>query len=354
MAYQTINGVRIKGISAAVPEQVWDNKDLELIGTPEEREKFVETIGIAKRHVSKGQTTSDLCFHAAEQLMADLEWERSSIDCLVFVTQTPDYQLPSTSSILQHRLGLPNTCFAIQISLGCSGWVYGLSVISALLGSGTLKRGLLLVGDTVTMTKSPLDKATYPLFGDAGTATALCAEEGAPELHFETGTDGKGHKAIIIEDGGYRNPVTEASFKVTHYEDGSVRNKLQSYLNGQDVFIFGITKAPRSIKALMEYAGWTAEEVDYLLLHQANKLMLQKIAKKVGVPFDKVPLSLDEFGNTSSASIPLTMLVRIREQLQSDQRLNLVACGFGVGLSWATVSFSTQNLVVSPLQIIPE
>ena len=204
------------------------------------------------------------------------------------------------------------------------------------------------------MTKSPLDKATYPLFGDAGTATALSYEEGAPTLHFETGTDGKGHRAIIIEDGGYRNPVTPESFEVTHYEDGTIRNKLQSYLNGQDVFIFGITKAPKSIKNLIVHAGWTADELDYLLLHQANKLMLQKIAKKVGVSFDRVPLSLDEYGNTSSASIPLTMVVRLREQLESGNELKMVACGFGVGLSWATVSLALSNLVVSPLQIISE
>lgn len=353
MAKQVINGVRLAGISASVPSKILNNLELDLLGDMEDRKRFVQSVGIGTRHVvSDGLTTSDLCLDSAERLIGDLDWATDSIDCLVFVTQTPDYQLPSTACILQARLGLPESCFAIQLSLGCSGWVYGLSTISSLLASGGFKRGLLLVGDTVTVTKSPFDKATFPLFGDAGTATALEVDVDARPMFFDSGTDGSGFKSIIIEDGGYRNPVTSESFEMKEFPDGSKRNGLQSYLNGQDVFIFGITKAPRSLKNVLEFADVSCDALDFLILHQANKLMLEKIAKKLKIEMDRVPLSLDEFGNTSSASIPLTMVTRIGDALSSKSRLKLAASGFGVGLSWASVVLDLNDLVVSSLKRI--
>lgn len=353
MAVQCIEGVRVAGVSATVPGKVLKNLDLQLIGSVEERQRFIDTVGIETRHVvENGTTTSDLCFDAAVRLIDDLGWEKDAIDCLVFVTQTPDYQLPSTSCILQDRLGLPKSCFAIQLSLGCSGWVYGLSTISALLASGGFNRGILMVGDTVSVTKSPIDKATFPLFGDAGTATAIEIDKGAAPMFFDTGTDGSGHGAIIIEDGGYRNPVTLDSFEVREYEDGTKRNRLQSYLNGQDVFLFGITKAPKSLKAVIEASKVSIDSLDHLLLHQANKLMLQKISKKLRIDMERVPLSLDEYGNTSSASIPLTMVTRIRESLTSNNGVQVAASGFGVGLSWASMVTELKGMVIPKLKIL--
>lgn len=353
MAFQEIKNVEIKGISACVPQHVEDNRNSKIIGSNEDIEKFIESTAILKRHTvsDSGLCSSDLCVKAAQDLIKELGWSLDEIDALVFVTQTPDYQLPATSSILQDRLGLSNECFSIQISLGCSGWVYGLSTLSALLSTGSMKKGLLLVGDTVTMTKSPLDKSTYPLFGDAGTATAIEYKEVADGIKFHTGTDGSGYKSIIIEDGGYRNPFSYDSLEVKERESGIFRNNLQSHLNGTDVFVFGITKAPKSIKALVEKYNISIESIDYLLLHQANKMMNDKIRKKVGVEESKVPYSLSEYGNTSSCSIPLTIVSQLREEVKEKNKKYL-ACGFGVGLSWGTAYFETENLCCPPISFL--
>ena len=346
MAFQIINNIKINGISACVPNEIADNNNLELIGDKAEIDKFINTTGIEKRHIVGNSKicTSDLCFQAAEKLLESLSWEKEDVDCLIFVSQTPDYILPATSCILQNRLGLSIDCFTLDISLGCSGWVYGMATISGLMSSGNFKKGLLLVGDTVTVTKSDKDKSTYPLFGDAGTATALSYEPNSKPMYFNTGTDGGSFKSIIIEDGGFRNFFTEESLKVKEHEPGIFRNNLQSYLNGQDVFIFGITKAPKSIKALFEQYDLDKEKVDYFVFHQANKLMTEMIRKKLKIDSDKVPYSLNEYGNTSSASIPLTIVTRLKDQSVS-RNLKIVGCGFGVGLSWGTVYFETENLV---------
>jgi 3-oxoacyl-[acyl-carrier-protein] synthase-3 len=350
MALQKVNNVRISGIATCVPETVIDNRKLSLLGSQSDIDKFIETTGIAQRHVvgNKPICTSDLCYTAAEKIISDLNWNKEDIDCLVFVTQTPDYILPATSCILQDRLGLSKDCFSIDISMGCSGWVYGLSTISSLMCSGNFKKGLLLVGDTVTVTKSKKDKSTYPLFGDAGTATALEFSTSAQPMYFHTGTDGSGFESIIIEDGGFRNFFNSESLVEKERESGIFRTNLQSHLNGQDVFIFGITRAPKSVKTLMEHFALKNEDVDYFVFHQANKLMTEMIRKKIKIEPEKVPYSLDEFGNTSSASIPLTITTRLQNQVQKNQ-VRFLACGFGVGLSWGTVYFETANIVCSDL-----
>ena len=345
MAFQKVNNVKIVGLGACVPENIVDNRKLKLLGNSDEITNFIETTGIAQRHTigEKKICASDLCFEAAERLISELNWNKKEIDCLIFVSQTPDYILPATSCILQNRLGLSTECFAIDISLGCSGWVYGLATLSQLLASGNFKKGLLLNGDTVTVTKSDRDKSTSPLFGDAGTATALEFDTSAAPMYFHTATDGSGYKSIMIEDGGFRNFFSPESLEIKEYEKGIFRNNLQSHLNGPDVFIFGITKAPKSINGLIDYFNLDKKDIDYLLLHQANLLMNNKIRKKVGIEEDKVPYSLSEYGNTSSASIPLTIVTKLQDKVL-DSKQRFLACGFGVGLSWGTVYFETNGI----------
>lgn len=346
MAILHTKNVRIKGISACVPTLIEDNKKLSLLGSEEDALRFVEVTGIEYRRMVKdtGLCTSDLCFHAAEKLIAELNWAKEEIDCLIFVTQTPDYILPATSCILQHRLGLSMDCYAMDISLGCSGWVYGLSSISALLSSGTMKKGLLLVGDTTTVTKSDRDKSTYPLFGDAGTATALEFVEGNDGVKFQFGTDGKGYEAIIIPDGGFRNFPSPSSFEFAETEQGQFRNRLQSVLDGPSVFTFGITKAPRSVNTLLEAFEIEKDQVDYFVFHQANKMMNEKIRTKLKIEPEKVPYSLGKYGNTSSASIPLTIISELKDQVEGNKN-QIVACAFGVGLSWASASFDLDHII---------
>lgn len=349
MAFQQFDTVTINGIAACVPRNSEENSNLSFFSSPDEYEKFVATTGIERRRVvTEGVCASDLCFAAAEKLIEDLRWEKTEIDCLLFVSQTPDYKLPATSCVLQTKLGLSKNCMAFDISMGCSGWVYGVSTIAAILSSGNIKKGLLLVGDTVTRTKSPLDKSTYPLFGDAGTATALSYNQNAQPLQIALYTDGDSYEAIMIEDGGARNPVSEKSFEYIDYGNGIVRNRLQSILDGSSVFIFGISKAPQCVNNLIEHFEIDKENVDFFVFHQANMLMNEKIRTKLKLPEIKVPYILKDYGNTSSTSIPLTMVVKLRSQL-CDSKHNIIACGFGVGLSWGAVHFNLENVVCSDL-----
>lgn len=345
MSFLEIKKVVIKGISGCVPEKIETCLSLAIF-KDDEANKFSNRTGVEERHiVNDTTTTADLCFHAAEKLISELHWNREEIDCLVFVTQTPDYILPATSNLLQHRLGLSQNIFALDISLGCSGWVYGLSVISSLLSSGNFRKGLLLAGDTITKICSPMDKSTYPLFGDAGTATALEFDNESAGLKFNFGSDGSGYQSIIVPDGGFRSVTSLASFIPEEFETGISRDHTNLILDGMNVFSFGINNGPESVESLMNHYDLTDEAVDYYLFHQANRYMNEKIRKKLKISELKVPYSLKNYGNTSSASIPLTLINSLRELAQNSQ-LNLLACGFGVGLSWGSVFFTTEKLCI--------
>lgn len=347
MAFLEVNNVEIVGIAACVPKSIEENISLKIFQEGE-AERFIAGTGVERRRIaSNSTTTSDMCYHAAEKLIADLNWTKNEIDCLVFVTQTPDYILPATSCILQNRLGLNEECYAIDISLGCSGWVYGLSVITSLMQNGTFKKGLLLVGDTTLKPCSREDKSAWPLFGDAGTATALKHTEGE-HLMFHLATDGSGSNAIIIPDGGYRQEFNENSLVYNDIESGIRRNNLQTILNGMDVFSFGINKAPETIEKLSQYFTIDKDIVDYFVFHQANLFMNEKIRKKLKLPAEKVPYSLKNYGNTSSATIVLTIVTQLADKVKNGTH-SFIACGFGVGLSWGSVYFKTKNLVCSDL-----
>ena len=347
MAFFEVKNVAIRGISACVPSNKEDNRNLSFL-SGEEIEKIVTSTGIASRRIStKEVCTSDLCLKAAEQLIKDLNWSKNEFDVLIFVTQTPDYLLPATSCLLQRRLNLKEDCYAMDISLGCSGWIYGLSTISGLLSSSGLKRGLLLAGDTISKICSKEDKSTYPLFGDAGSATAVEWSSNC-NLKFHVSSNGEGYNTIIVPDGGYRNEVNQDSLKPHTIEEGIMRNNLQLVLDGMNVFSFGISQAPESVDLLSSHFGIDKEKTDYFLFHQANKFMNERIRKKLKLPIEKVPYSLKDFGNTSSASIPLTMVTQLKNELET-KSLNHIACGFGVGLSWGSVYFDTNKIVVSNL-----
>lgn len=348
MAFLNVINVRIAGMSGCVPLKSEENRGLEVFDSIEDSEKFMVSTGVERRRIAKEDvTTADMCFHATEKIIAELNWEKESIDCLIFVTQTPDYILPATSCILQNRLQLSEECYTLDVSLGCSGWVYGMSVIANLLSNGDMKRGLLLCGDTTLKNASKIDKSAYPLFGDAGTVTALEFSENQV-MKFHMATDGSGFEAIIIPDGGYRNQFTEASLVYEQIEPGISRNKLQTILNGMDVFSFGISKAPQTVNKLLTYADVNIEEVDYFTFHQANLFMNEKIRKKLKLAPEKVLYSLKNFGNTSSASIPMTMVTEHKDDLKT-RKLKHIACGFGVGLSWGSVYFETDSIIVPEL-----
>lgn len=349
MAYLTVNNVVIKGIAACVPKNGDENITSHIFTSEQDATKFINSTGVERKRIAdKTTTTSDLCFHAADKLISELKWAKEDIDCLIFVTQTPDYILPATSCVLQNKLGLNKECYAIDISLGCSGWVYGMSVITSLLSSGNFKKGLLLCGDTISKINSKQDKSSWPLFGDAGTATALEYCLGDHSMKYHMSTDGAGYDAIIIPDGAYRNSMSKESFEMESISEGVSRTKLDLVLNGMDVFSFGVSQAPKSVNKLMEKHNINKDNLDYCIFHQANKFMNEKIRKKLKLTEKQVPYSLTNFGNTSSATIPLTLVTELRNELQN-QKLQIVGCGFGVGLSWGTVYFSTDKICVPEL-----
>lgn len=335
MAFLAYENVNICGVTASVPSFVERVADYPYF-TDKEAIKFSESTGVVSRHVDKkGVTASDLCYHAAEKLLEGIGWEKETIDALIFVSQTRDYILPCTSCILQDRLGLSDECYAVDIPYGCSGYIYGLQAASALLHQGQVKRLLLLAGDVVTPHHNVRDKNSYPLFGDAGTATAMEFKPGAEPIFFHIGTDGGGSEAIMIKDGGYRNRVNADSFILHDYPDGCSRTDLDCALKGMDVFSFGISRAPESVHKLLDKYQLALDRVDYFVMHQANKFMNEKIRKKLRIGMEKTPYSLREYGNTSCSSIPLTLASCLNGELPGRQ-CHALFCGFGVGLSWGS------------------
>ena len=349
MAFVEFDKVKIKGIAACVPQRVEENRDSSLLSS-EDIEKFIKTTGIERRHcVDPGICTSDLCQKAAEKLLDDIGWDKSSIDALIFVSHTTDYRLPSTSCLLQNRMGLPKSCMAFDVTLGCSGFLYGLCIAGNLLGKN-VKRALLLVGNTQSVLMSPQDKSTFLLFGDAGTATALeFAGEGCGDsFKMNLMTDGSGAPYTIIPDGGCRHPVTLDSFNAEPItEDGIIRNRLQYHMDGVEVFSSAVKGVPDALNALCENYSIDKEAIDYFLIHQANKFMCEKIRKKLKISEEKTPYNMKDFGNTSGATIPLLMVTNLAQELKSKE-LNLLLATVGVGFSYGGTLILTKGDIHCP------
>lgn len=344
MAYLKIENVAIKGISACVPSNIEENIDLPVFEEGE-AQRVINQTGIAKKHVvTQGITALDLCKVAMEKLLNELKWEKESIDVVMFVSTTFDHIIPPNSCILQGMLGLPEDTMCVDLRQGCPGWTIGMTTLSSLLSNGCVKRGILLVGDTPTLSHSPLDKETRPLFGDAGTATALEFDETVNPIEFYHGTRGKDYKSIFAESGGYRNMTDEEALKYVEYGKNIQRRRIDVVMDGMSVFGFGLSMGSKSVNNLCEHFEIDKDKIDYFLFHQANRYMNDKIRKKLKIDEAKVPYSMQNFGNTSCASIPLTLVSQCNEEYSS-KRLNSVACAFGVGLAWGCVHFETDNIV---------
>lgn len=346
MANFSINNVRLAGLSVCVPKTVTTNTDNELFD-PAEVSKFIQSTGVSEfRTANHDVTTADLGFEAANRLLQEMEVSRDEIDVLIFVSQTPDYlNIPNTAPILQDRLGISKGCIAFDVPLGCSGFVYGLSVVASFLQNKNMRKGLLVFGDTLSKIVNPKDKSAAMLFGDAAGCVLLEHNESAGEMFFNLGSDGSGYKAIIINDGGSRHPFSESSLEEISTSTDVTRNSCELALEGMDVFSFGITQAPKTVKELYEFAKIGNENVNFAVFHQANMMMNEMIRKKLKLEAEKVPYSLEKFGNTSSASIPVTMVTELRSQL-SNAKNRLLLCGFGVGLSWGSCYLETDKLHV--------
>ena len=344
MALLNTPHVAVRGMAACVPPQTESTRDIEFYTTPEEAANVEATTGVVRKHLVKdsGITAADLCIRAAERLLDELGWERDSIDLIVNVTQTPNYINHPNAFVEHERLGLKKECMSLDIYHGCPGWVIGMMSASSLVSFGTMRRCLLLDGDIISSMQWALDHESRPLFGDCGTATAL---DNAKPLCFDTGTNSEDGKALIHEHGGYRNPYTLDSLQnELEMRSGKIA-PIENGMDGMSVFSFGISIPPKSIKRLCEVNGIDLASIDKLVLHQANLFMVQKIAKKLKVEPERVPISLGEFGNVTSASIPLTIVSECAADYRS-KHMKTVACGFGTGLAWASVYMETNAMTI--------
>ena len=335
-----IGNAIVIGMAAAVSPK-WDAIS-ELASDDEATlKRFIKKAGVSGRYsASPKQTTSDFCFAAAERLLSEKAIDRKEIGVLVFVTQTSDYRLPATACVLQYRLGLENNCIAFDVNLGCSGFVYGLNVLASILGNTNARYGLLLAGDTSarefsTRKKQKEGYSGTLLFGDSGTATLVERCEGN-QLRFLSNTDGSGFKAIISPYGAWRNP--DSPDGRTHY----------SVLDDIAVFNFATNKAPKQLNDYMAMTNTRPEDYDCLVLHQANLMIMKRVAKKTAFPEEKMLVSMDRFGNTSSASIPISLVDKYGD-ITDEKKINALCCGFGVGLSWSTVAFEMNTKDILPL-----
>lgn len=325
----------IKAISYYLPEAILSN-DLINQEFPEwDIEKISSKTGINSRHISANdEFSSDMAVKAAEKLFAEHNIDKSTIDFLLFCTQSPDYFLPTTACIIQEKLGLNTTIGALDFNLGCSGFVYGLSLAKGLIAGGMAKNVLLITSETYSKFIHPKDKSNKTIFGDAAAATLISSEEGFCSIgNFIFGTDGKGAENLIVKQGGMRFPVSNNNEDISD-EFGNVRNDKNLFMNGTEIFNFTGEFVPKLTEAILEKSNLTKDDIDLFIFHQANKYMLNHLRKKIKIPEEKFFISMQHCGNTVSSTIPIALY-----EAQKENRLanchNLIIAGFGVGYSWA-------------------
>ena len=349
MAYLNYKGVGITALSAAVPKRVINNYEYTEFFPAIEVKEVVDKIGVFERRFTDADTcSSDLCFAAAEKLIADNNIDRTEIDLLVFISQTPDYRMPATSIILQHRLGLPNGTIAFDINLGCSAFIYGMSVVYAMMERSGLRKALILDGETRSKVYSPKDRRTAFIFGDAGVAALVERDEKFGESTFSLNSDGSRENLIKINAGGYRNPSTPETLQEKVVDEyGNIRSEEQGYMNGGDVFTFVNREVPRDIKNTLEYTQRDKDSFDFLVFHQANNFINTHVAKKLKLDMEKIPSTIEKYGNTSSVSVPLTIVSELKDKMAGEKSLLLSA--FGVGMTWATAVVPFVDLQISEI-----
>jgi len=331
---------RIAAVVTHVPDTVLSNEELAEAFPSWTSDKILEKTGILERRIAaEGETATDLAFAAATKLFESGAAARDEIDFLILCTQAPDYILPTSACLLQHRLGLPTHIGALDINLGCSGFVYGLSLASGLIASGAASTILLLTADTYSRFIHPQDKSVRTLFGDGAAATLIRAGEGASIGPFVFGTDGSGAGDLIVESGAARLARCAATAEESMDRDGNVRSRDHLYMNGGAVLNFTLREVPRAVATLLEKTGTVAADYDKVVLHQANKFMLDALQKKLEIPAERMSRHFERIGNTVSSTIPFALEREIAEGAGSPGTRMLLV-GFGVGLSWAAASIT--------------
>lgn len=352
MAIFTYNNISITGMNACVPARVVDNRFYSDFFTDEDVAKVIQMTGIShRRWADSSLAASDLGYHAAKALMDSMEVNPNEVDGLVFCSVTPDYRMPATSFILQDRLGLGRNTVCFDLNMGCSGFIYALNLAYSILSSTDLKRIMLINSHIIMNEITKKDRATSLLFGDGATVTMIEKSPGCSEYdtsYFSAYSDGSGYMHIIKPGGAYRHPTSADTLQEKVREDGSIRTDEQASMDGPAVFDFTITEVPKDISNIMTLAGKGVEDIDHFVLHQANLFIMKHLGRKLKIPMDKIPVSLDKYGNLSSASLPLTIVSELADSL-SGQKKTLLLSAFGVGLSWGSAVITLDNPKIGPI-----
>ena len=351
--------MKIVGIAGCVPKTEVESRIAYEHFPQHDVDRIVDNTAVErKREAQPGQKVSDFAVGAGEDLLEAIGWERDSVDALILVSSFADVLMPATSHAIQARLGLPDRCLVFDIRLGCSGYTHGLIVAESLLKSGLVKRVLLCASEMsagffrprIADCRHRSDLANAILFGDGGTVTALTSEGDNQVVARHFGADGTGFDKIIVPGGAGAMPWTPELFERKMCEDDIERRALDLILKGPDVLTFTMKRVPRLMKDLVASSGWTVDDIDALVPHQANKFMIDFLARRMKVPSEKVLLSIQNFGNTSAASIPLTIVASGGEHVKKPTKWALM--GFGVGLSWSGLFLETDEIIVPPLREI--
>lgn len=336
MAMLSYGGIGITAMAGAVPRKIINNYEYTEHFPANQVREVVDKVGVFERRFADSETcSSDLCCAAAEKLIEDNAIDKREIDLLVFLSQTPDYRMPATSICLQERLGLSQSCIAFDMQMGCAGFCYAMSVVYGMMQGGNIRKALILDGETRSKVYSPKDRRSAFIFGDGGVAALVERNEKFGKSWFSLNSDGSRYDLIMIKGGGYRHPSSAETLEEKVVDEyGNIRSDEQGYMRGGDVFNFVIREIPRDIKKTLEYSGLAKEQIDYIVFHQANNFINSYIAKKMKLDTDKIPHTIEKFGNTSSVSVPLTIVSELKKKLGGKKTLLMSA--FGVGMSWAT------------------
>jgi len=324
----------IKAIEYYLPEKILSNSELAGIFGDWSADKIFEKTGIKSRHITdENECATDLAIKAAEKIFLSGIIKPEEIDFVILATQTPDYKLPTSACIIQDKLGIPQSSGAFDFNLGCSAFIYGLSISKGLIATGAAKNILFITAETYSKHIHPLDKSTRTIFGD-GAAAVLISNEGHSIGEFDLGTDGSGYDKLIIPAGGARLPLSDST-KIEKEDNGSIRSPENVFMSGTDIFNFTIKVVPKSINNILEKHNLSMEDIDKFVFHQANKFMLDFLRKKVKIPENKFILDMEETGNTVSPTIPI-VLKRAEERGELHKGDKVLLIGFGVGLSWGS------------------
>lgn len=338
-------GIGIAGISCAVPDNLVTVDSFIPVFGEEVTSKFTAGTGIRSMYKAlPEQTAGDLAVAAAEDLLTHTMIDRQVIGAMLLVTQSPDYRRPSSASVVQKRLGLPITCSCMEINLGCSGFIYGLQTAMSLMNSSDIKYLLLLMGETASKLVDPKDKSIVMMYGDAGAAVLLTRQPEA-ETFTLLRSDGSRFKAIVLPAGGFRDMYPGHERFVC--SDGIERSLYDIFMDGTSVFTFSITDVPQALKDYLQMTGTAVQDYDTFVFHQANEFIIKQLIRKMKLPKENVPISLDHFGNTGGISIPLTLCDVYGKEDAGKKRM--LMCGFGIGLSWGVTNAIIDTRYIFPV-----